>query len=323
MGAYLGQGRRWVSLGHRGEAVTSEAAVIGLDLDQIGDRLGRFRLQQPGAERAMAASLRRYGQVSPVVVFVHAGQYELVDGFKRRAALREVDQASRLTARVLETDQKGAKVAMLALNGAGRRVCELEEAWIVFALVREDQLAQIEVAQLLGRAPSWVCRRLALIEKLGEDAREELRLGLLSASAARHVTRLPRGNQRPLLDLIRNERLSVRELGAVVDLLLAARDEEQRRFILDDPREALLAARTVPAPGRDPRLSTVGVQVWRRLGGLFEALGRMDEWFTFHARTALTARDRLILAPRLERLARDASSVAIQCREVIGEWQRG
>jgi len=104
------------SLGHRGEAVTSEAAVIGLDLDQVGDRLGRFRLQQPGAERAMAASLRRYGQVSPVVVFVHAGQYELVDGFKRRAALREVGQASRVTARVLETDQKGAKVAMLLVD---------------------------------------------------------------------------------------------------------------------------------------------------------------------------------------------------------------
>ncbi len=309
--------------GQRGEAVTSEAPVIGVDLDQLGDRFGRFRLQQPEAERAMVASLRRYGQISPVVVFVHAGQYELIDGFKRRSALREVGQTSRLTARVLETDQKGAKVAMLALNGAGRRACELEEAWIVFALVREDKLAQLEVATLLGRTPSWVCRRLALIEKLGEDARAERGLGLLSASAARHVSRLPRGNQRPVLELIRNEKLSVRELGAVVDLLLTARHEEQRRLILDDPREALLAARTVPAPGRDPRLSAAGVQVWKRLAGLLEALGRMDEWFALRARSALSARDRLVLAPRLERLARDASSVAIQCREAIGEWQRG
>jgi ParB family chromosome partitioning protein len=301
--------------------VTNEAPVVGLDLDQIGDRLGCFRLHQPKAERAMAASLRRYGQISPVVVFVRAGHYELIDGFKRRAALREVGQGSHLAARVLETDEKGAKAAMLGLNH-GSRPCELEEAWIIFALVREDRLAQVEVAELLGRTPSWVCRRLALIEKLGEEAKEELRLGLLSASSARHVARLPRGNQPAVLALIRREALSVRELGGVVDLLLAASGEQQQRFILDDPREALLQAQAVPVPGRDPRLSGPGAQVWRRLGVLLEALGHMDDWLTVRGRAGLTARDRLVLAPRFERLARDAGSVAVQCREVLGEWQR-
>src|SRR5216110_2888495 len=46
---------------------------------------------------------------------------------------------------------------------------ELEEAWIVQALVREDGLSQSEVAELLGRHQSWVCRRLALLEKLCAD----------------------------------------------------------------------------------------------------------------------------------------------------------
>jgi ParB-like chromosome segregation protein Spo0J len=302
--------------------VTSEAAVVGLDLDQIGDRLGRLRLHQPEAERAMVASLRRYGQISPVVVFVCAGHYELIDGFKRRAALRAVDQGSRLAARVLETDEKGAKAAMLGLNRIGSRARELEEAWVVFALVREDGLAQVEVAELLGRTPSWVCRRLALIEKLGDEAKDELRLGLLSATAARHVARLPRGNQPAVLGLIRREALTVRELGAVVDLLLAAPGEPQQRFVLDDPRQALLQARAVPVPGRDPRLSAAGAQVWKRLGVLLEALGHMDDWLTVRARTSLTACDRRVLAPCFERLTRDASSVAIQCREVLGEWQR-
>jgi ParB-like chromosome segregation protein Spo0J len=298
------------------------SAVFGVDVEQLGDRLARLRLPQPHLQSAMVASLHRYGQISPVVVFVRAGQYELIDGFKRREALREVGQ-SRLSARVLETDEKGAKVAMLALNGLGRRACELEEAWIVFDLVRGDKLAQIEVATLLGESPSWVCRRLALIERLGEEGREDLGLGLLSVSAARHLSRLPRGNQAPVLGLIRAERLTVRELGAVVDLLLAARDEVQRRFILEDPREALLAARTVPAVGRDPRLSGVGVQLWQRVGGLLAALGRLDEWLTSADRKGLTARDRQMLTPRLARLAGDASTAAIQCRELIGEWQRG
>lgn len=302
--------------------MASETPVLGLDVDQIGDRFARFRLHQPEAERAMVASLRRYGQISPVVVFVRAGNYELIDGFKRLAAFREMGQVSRLAARLLETDDKGAKAAMLALNRASSRACELEEAWIVFALVREDKLAQVEVAELLDRTPSWVCRRLALIEKLGEEAKNDLRLGLLSATSARHVARLPRGNQQAVLDLIRREALTVRELGGVVDLLLAAPRPEQQRFILDDPREALLQARTVPAPGRDPRLSPAGGLVWKRLAALLEMLGHMDDWLTVRGCAGLTARDRVVLAPRFERLARDATSVAVQCREVLEKCQQ-
>lgn len=71
----------------------------------------------------------------------------------------------------------------------------MEEAWIVFALVREDGLAQVDVAELLGRHKSWVCRRLALVEKLGGEAEEELRVGLLSPTAARQVARLPQGTR--------------------------------------------------------------------------------------------------------------------------------
>ncbi len=52
------------------------------------------------------------------------------------------------------------------------------------ALVREDGLAKMEAAELLGRHKSWVCRRLALLEKLGEQAREDLRLGLVSPAGA-------------------------------------------------------------------------------------------------------------------------------------------
>ena len=40
-------------------------------------------------------------------------------------------------------------------------------------------MTQVEVAELLGWHKSWVCRRLALVEKLTLKAREDLRLGLL------------------------------------------------------------------------------------------------------------------------------------------------
>ncbi len=57
----------------------------------------------------------------------------------------------------------------------------------------------MEAAQLLNKHKSWVCRRLALLERLGPEAQAELRLGLMSPGLARQLTRLPTGNQAAVL----------------------------------------------------------------------------------------------------------------------------
>jgi len=49
---------------------------------------GEVGHRQVGAEEAMGRSLRRYGQVSPVVVCLRAEIPVLIDGFKRLAAAR-------------------------------------------------------------------------------------------------------------------------------------------------------------------------------------------------------------------------------------------
>ena len=103
-----------------------------LAINQLDERLERYRLAQPKLEQQMLKSIRDYGQLSPVVVCQLDGQTVLVDGFKRLRAAR-------------------------TLKG--------------YALVIEDGLQQIEVAQMLGRHKSWVNRRLALIERLCNEAR--------------------------------------------------------------------------------------------------------------------------------------------------------
>ena len=122
-------------------------------------------------------------------------------------------------ARLWEADERAAKAAIYGLNQTGRRTQEWEDAWIVHALVRDDGLTQVEVAVLLGRHKSWVCRRLALVEKLADAAREDLRLGLLSATAARSLVQLPAGNQPEVLAALHREELTAAELDGVVDLL--------------------------------------------------------------------------------------------------------
>ena len=57
---------------------------------ELGERYRRYRLSDPAAEEALAWSLRRYGQLTPVVVCLREDRPELLDGFKRRAAATRV-----------------------------------------------------------------------------------------------------------------------------------------------------------------------------------------------------------------------------------------
>jgi ParB-like chromosome segregation protein Spo0J len=282
-------------------------------VEEIGECYGRYRLYLPEAERAMARSLERYGQLSPVVVCRRQDRYELIDGFKRLGAARSLARMSHLSARLLEADERTAKAAIYGLNRAGGRTRELEEAWIIQALVREDGLSQVEVAELLGRHKSWVCRRLALIERLGAEAREELRVGLLSPTAARQTEVLP---------VIRREALSVAELTGVVDLLLQSPGREQQAYVLTQPREALSQAKGFLPAVRDPRLSEAGNQIGKRLGILLDLLGRMEVWLAHRGRTGLTPQDRAVLSPRFQRLAREAASVAALSQDLVSELEK-
>ena len=76
-----------------------------LDVAQLGDRYRRYRFTDPDAETVMAGSLRRYGQLSPLVVCLRAETHELLDGFKRLAAARTLG-INTLNARLLEVDER-------------------------------------------------------------------------------------------------------------------------------------------------------------------------------------------------------------------------
>jgi ParB-like chromosome segregation protein Spo0J len=260
------------------------------------------------AETAMAGSLRRWGQSAPVVACVEGQQLQLLDGFKRQVAAAAVGLTT-LSVRVVELDGRQAKAALLSLNSQQRPTRELEEAWIVQALVREDGLSQVEVGQLLGRHKSWVCRRLALLERLSDSVRQDMRLGLVGPTLARQLLRLPTGNQEAVLALTRQQALSAQEVRGVIDLLQGAGDE-QTQFILHKPREALQRAQRVPLPLRDPRLSSPGNWLAAQLARLLEGLTRIENWLRSPGEGELRQRDRDLLRPQLVRVGEQSQAVA-------------
>lgn len=286
-----------------------EGSIRPVPLAALGQRYRRYRLADPPAEEAMAGSLRRWGQLSPVVACANGQQLEVLDGFKRLAAASQVAGLATLSVRVLEVDERTAKAAILGLNRGQRPVRELEEAWIVQALVRDDGLTQVEAAHLLGQHKSWVCRRLALLEKLSVEVKEDLRLGLLGPALARQLTRLPAGNQQALLALTRRETLTAQEVSGVIELLQGA-SPEQAAFVLAKPRQALAQTRSLPVALRDPRLSQAGNWLARYLTQALEALVRVENWLRTPNERELRESDREILEPLLTRVGDQAGNVA-------------
>ena len=286
----------------------NEGNARPVPLAELGQQYRRYRLADPEAEDAMAGSLRRWGQLAPVVACERSEKLELLDGFKRWSAAQQLSVAT-LSVRVLSVDEPTAKAAILSLNRGQRPARELEEAWIVQGLVRDDGMTQVEAALLLGRHKSWVCRRLGVLEKLSGTVKEDLRLGLVGPSLARQLTRLPAGNQEALLALVRRATLTAQEVSGVIDLLQGA-SGEQAEFVLAKPREALALTQGLPTALRDPRLSSAGNWLAKHLTQALETLTRVENWLRTPNQRELRDQDREIVQPLLRRVGDQSSVVA-------------
>ena len=288
-------------------------------LARLGERYRRYRLADAHAEQAMAQSLERWGQLAPVVVCQRAEQWHIVDGFKRLAAARVLDWPTLWVRQLPADDERTVKAAVYGLNRVGHHLQELEEAWLVQALVREDGLSQVETAELLGRHKSWVCRRLALLEKLSSEVRGDLEVGVLPPSLARQLLRLPTGNQAEVLASARREALTALEVQGVVDLWLGAAGQPQRDHVLAQPREALRLAQLRPCWHYDPRLSGPGNRAARQVGRVLEELLRWLAWLRCPGVLRLAHSDGPLLRPALEQVQQQAGSVCAETGKLVQE----
>jgi hypothetical protein len=221
------------------------AATIAVAPAELGESLSAMRLCAPEAQQQMQLSMAKLGQLTPVQVYRAGKRLELFDGFKRARAARELSWLA-VRAEVHVLDAAGAKVRLLRCNAASG-LSELEEAWLVRSLYRDDALTQPQIALLLGRHKSFVCRRLTLAEGLSDGLTASVRLGLLSATAAVELGRLQRCNQDVVARAMARRGMTTRQTTRLVDALLAAPAAEWERLLEQTPQAA------PPAKGGAPR----------------------------------------------------------------------
>ena len=286
-------------------------------VDGIDDVMQRLRLPPPPAViDAMRASLERHGQLAPVVVREAPDRPVLIDGFKRLRAARAIGRAQ-LTARTLPLSDEAAIAAVYSLNRAACCLTDLEEAFVVRALCREQSLEQYEVAALMGHHPSWVSRRLALAERLSESLQQDLRVGLLSATAAREIARVPRGTQPRLAACAHRHRLSTREVADLVTLWETTPNEDDRKQLLAEPRSRLpQRAATAPQHARPVGVSTEVDRVTQLILRSSEAMTRLYREAKSMRADSFAKPERLHVRPAVRQLA----SVVDAARPLLCAW---
>lgn len=277
-------------------------------LDALDGRYGRLRIVQPRQERAVCESMRRLGQITPAVACRRspATSPVLLDGFKRLASARTLGM-TRLRVRLLDLTESAAVAAIYNLNRTSRGLVDLEEAMVIRVLVREQHLEQTAVGELLGRHKSWVCRRLALVERLSDVVADDVRAGLVTPSVAREVARLPRGNQPEMSACIRRHALSAHDAARLVTLFDKASGDSAQRFLLDTPREALEAHGPARAfASFDPRLGPLTQKLRHRLLRTLDHMTGLTRQLEEGQPSAWTNAERAGLAPVLAQTCRAA-----------------
>lgn len=283
-------------------------------IDALGERLGALRLCEQDAVASMRRSLEQHGQMSALSVFTPGAGVELIDGFKRLRAARALGW-SEVRARVLDVDVVGAKLALSLLHEQAG-LTELEEAWLVRSLYREDHLSQPEIGARLRRHKSWVSRRLMMAEALDEAVQADVRLGLLAPRAAVELAQLPRGNQQPAAQVVTRTGMTVRQTAQLVAALLACDGDAARARLISERLEHP-GPRAAPRPVRRARTAAewivADVASMRRTAARLEARLLAQPLAVFGPRVAeVTTAALMDLIPVLDALGRAIETAALE-----------
>ncbi|MCP3923126.1 MAG: ParB N-terminal domain-containing protein [Desulfobacterales bacterium] len=251
------------------EKLTEHTEIFTLSLDAIKQSYEVYRLPNVSTQDHLTQSMELYGQISPVVVCPSkkVNEFELIDGFKRLKVARKLELKT-IKAKLLKISIRACKAAIMQLNWIKNTVKPFEEALILHSLFHDDGLTQVEISKLINRHTSWVSRRISLIERLCEEVKEQIKIGLVTVSTGRELAKLPCGNQEAALNTIQKYGFCCRETERLVSLLLS-KPRYEGDAILNFPA-IILEDRVEPKPSKKPKKQKLNeaIRLEKKLEGI-------------------------------------------------------
>jgi ParB/RepB/Spo0J family partition protein len=194
--------------------MSATIAINDVEIAHLKLSYAHTRIRRPRQILELSESLLRCGQLLPIVVVAEDAGFVLIDGYQRVEAARRAG-IDTLKAQIWPQPAPDAVCQLLASDGA-RQFDVLEQAGLLRELKLTHRMSQNEIAARMGRHPSWVSRRLMLIEQLPEAVLEAVRAGGLSSwTASRVLVPLARANPQHaqgLVAALKDRQLTSRQL---------------------------------------------------------------------------------------------------------------
>ena len=173
----------------------------------------------------LADSIKEHGVIQPIIVRQVGNKYELIAG-ERRTKASALAGLTTIPAIIKNMDDReSAKVSLLE-NLQRKNLTPIEEARTYKRILELDNMTQEDLARTMGKSQPMVANKLRLLA-LPEEVQDALLKNQISERHARSLLNVKdKQTQLRLLERIKNERLTVRELDNEIKNLNTGSYEE-------------------------------------------------------------------------------------------------
>ena len=218
----------------------AEEAVLELDLDMIEpNRKQPRKYFDETALEELAASLKAYGMIQPIVVKKSGEYYEIIAG-ERRWRAAKIAGLTKVPVVIKKWEEGEAFEAALVENLQREDLNPMEETESYQRLQEEFGLSQEKIAEKVGKSRSAITNSLRLLQ-LDSRVRTLVVENKVTAGHARTLLPVTDGDdQFELAEMIIDEGLSVRAVEALVKSYLAKAEnpvEKEEELSKADERE--------------------------------------------------------------------------------------
>ncbi len=217
---------------------TTQCRIQELELSGIrNNNLLSISIQDKDVDRCTKA-IRKYGLLNPLVVHLcEDGSHRIIAGECELLALREMDTQKTEAVVVDCLNPTEANKLSLLLSSLRQSPNPLSEGLILRELLKSAGHTQVDIAYLVGKSASWVCKRLALVERLKDSVVQLVASKNLCCHTAQEIARLPLEEQLPFASKVVMDGLP----KSAVEKLVSAYhrpgvSNAVKKSILDNPR---------------------------------------------------------------------------------------
>lgn len=198
------------------EKKTTEEAVLEVELDMIEpNRKQPRKYFDEAALEELAASLKNYGMIQPIVVKENGDYYEIIAG-ERRWRAAKIAGLAKVPVVIKKWEEGEAFEAALVENLQREDLNPMEEAESYQRLQEEFGLNQEKIAEKVGKSRSAITNSLRLLQ-LDPRVRNFVVENKLTGGHARTLLPITDGDEQfELAEYVIEEGLSVRAVEALV-----------------------------------------------------------------------------------------------------------